>query len=124
MKTLLVTVLNGQHSGYRRAKLALANGKNEGLEVSQEQFDQLDADPNLAVTIEKELDGSGNGLSNGNDNVLATLECIRLLAQEGELTKQPAVKDVAFEVDGKKYTPTGAERDEAWAMFQAEQQGE
>lgn len=49
-----IVVINNRHDGYRRAGLALKQGKNQFFELDAEQINALKSDPALTVTIEVE----------------------------------------------------------------------
>ncbi|GLX86370.1 hypothetical protein tloyanaT_26230 [Thalassotalea loyana] len=138
---IFICVLSAMHNGYRRAGFDLKKGKNE-LEVTQAQFEQLDADPNLSVSkldndaIKDNRDSQGGGPSglSPDDIVMVDLEkapanlapfiasIIALAGEGGSMAKRPSCKELAVEVDvdGKleAITPSKEDADAAFAWYQ------
>jgi hypothetical protein len=176
LSLVAVAILCAMPSGYRRAGFSLEQGKNS-LDVNQDQFEALDADKNLTVTVVSDnanafADDFNNGdledqitylkkvnadqqeiidsLRNELADVLADnhvdtladltgvvidtdeLDCssapqalhhwiavIDDLNKESPLTKKPNCDLLTITVDDNSVTPTAAERDDAWAWYQA-----
>lgn len=51
-KVMAIAVISTMENGYRRAGFALEKGINN-LEVFDEQYELLDVDPNLTVTVKE-----------------------------------------------------------------------
>lgn len=122
-KAILIsaTVLCSAPTGYRRAGLSLVNGKNE-LEVTHEQFLQLENDPRLTVAetgqkesaqrrldshgLDNDLNGSGLdsvelNLTDAPRELAPFIAAIHEMHQTAPLTKKPNVDELQLVAPGE-----------------------
>ncbi len=73
LNLIAIAVLSAMPSGYRRAGFSLNKGENSPLAVNQAQYDALDADKNLTVSIlDDELAQADIGTHVKSESILAT----------------------------------------------------
>jgi hypothetical protein len=56
-KVIAIAVISTMENGYRRAGFALEKGINN-LEVFEEQYDLLDVDPRLTITVKETVEAT------------------------------------------------------------------
>jgi hypothetical protein len=127
------------HAGYRRAGFALEKGENT-LEVTEEQFAQLNDDPNVAVQVNDPLQSASVGkpeppidaplntqsqqdielnVAAAPEELIPWLEKMIGMSIKDPLIKKPNCDHLTINVDGQSLTPSANERDAAWAWYQA-----
>jgi len=120
-----IVVISAAHNGYRRAGVALVQGKNtfETDQFNDAQLAMLESDPRLEV-LKEDADGSpgAGGQETGlleQDGVPASLiEAIKRLNPDEKKHFTSAGKpqtDILSELMGRSVS--AAERDEAWTEF-------
>lgn len=114
---LAVVIASSMATGYRRAGVALEQGENT-LEVTEEQYQQLGADPRLAVSLLSELDDVTPPET--DDKIEALVAVLTDLGQAKPFDKKPTVDELKFVIAGVEVKPTAAERDTAWELYQTQ----